>query len=565
MKLNIADGNIVITQEGSYEIYGSSTENNIYIKSNATVLLNNLSINLISKYKGALIIDKLVKVELTLEGNNNLTSDENFAGIEIIGNSQILIKAANSTCNLNIVSGASSAGIGGGNSQNFEGEIIIEGGIINITSTRDGAGIGGGNGGNGGGHFTGKLHMYGGTINTTQGSGGGAGIGGGSFGSLIGEILIDGGNVNCLVGDYGLGAGIGGGYDGNLDGIVTINDGLIVATGGEGSAGIGGGIRTHSGGALNGNVIINGGNTSAYGGIYNTNEGGAGIGSGYGGSFSGDVDLNYGNITAYGPGNANDIGPGSNGENNGNVNLKVKSVSVTPDFVDLNIGESIKVESNVIIEADVNAKIPDYQKVLYTSNDPNIAIVDNNGVITAIGYGNTQILATSVVDSSKYGVCNININNNIIIIGEIDMLIQVDKNQLPYDELGNVVCYGNNPVISYSYLHRDIEKYSVYIKVPLCSNDIPAIAEYKDILVFLNVDYSIALYSGDGCQDNLAIYALSFNNLSTNIKFCVGVNEDIDINNYNVIIMPRYSVDTNYSNKYYLFNISGYIGIVKKQ
>ena len=104
----------------------------------------------------------------------------------------------------------------------------------------------------------------------------GAGIGGAENGNGK-DITITGGSVTATGGEFA--AGIGGGFGGSGENI-TINDGKVTATGGNYAAGIGGGsVGAWGGDAGSGkNITINGGTVNATG-----TDGGAGIGGGVNG------------------------------------------------------------------------------------------------------------------------------------------------------------------------------------------------------------------------------------------------------------------------------------------
>ncbi len=228
------------------------------------------------KGKAALSVQGKGNVEIELDGDNELKSGTQSAGLEKTSTGTLTLKDDNNEAgSLTATGGFNSAGIGGG----YLGDgknITITGGTVNVTGgDNGGAGIGGGAEGGGGNNIT----IKGGTVTATGGgySGtGGAGIGGGSSGS--GEnITINGGKVTATGGSYA--AGIGGGSVGFWGGEsgsgknITINGGTVYATGTDGGAGIGGGE--------NGNgedITINGGKVNASGAY-----GGAGIGGGVNG------------------------------------------------------------------------------------------------------------------------------------------------------------------------------------------------------------------------------------------------------------------------------------------
>ena len=317
------------------------------------------------KGKAALSVQGKGNVEIELDGDNELKSGTQSAGLEKTSTGTLTLKDDSKEAgSLTATGGFNSAGIGGGylgdgknititggtvtatggssgagigGGREGKGEnITITGGTVNATGNEDGAGIGGGSSGSGenitinGGEVTasggdnwddcgagigggnggvGKnITITGGTVNATGGYGGGAAGIGGAFAN--GEnITITGGTVNAAGSyfDHGMGAGIGGG--GNSSGNnITITGGTVNVTGGYGGgAGIGGGAE---GGGGN-NITIKGGTVTATGGGYHGNSG-AGIGGGSSGSGE-NITINDGKVTATGGSYAAGIGGGSVG------------------------------------------------------------------------------------------------------------------------------------------------------------------------------------------------------------------------------------------------------------
>ena len=248
------------------------------------------------KGKAALSVQGDGNVEIELDGDNELKSGTQSAGLEKNSTGTLTLKDDNKEAgSLTATGGFNSAGIGGG----YLGDgknITITGGTVTATGGSSGAGIGGGREGKGE-----NITITGGTV-TATGNEDGAGIGGGSSGS--GEnITITGGTVNAT-GDGGAGIGGGNGGDGKN---ITITGGTVEATGYFGSTGIGGGAE---GGGGN-NITIKGGTVTATGGGYRGNSG-AGIGGGSSGSGE-NITINDGKVTATGGNYAAGIGGGSVG------------------------------------------------------------------------------------------------------------------------------------------------------------------------------------------------------------------------------------------------------------
>ena len=306
------------------------------------------------KGKAALSVQGKGNVEIELDGDNELKSGTQRAGLEKTSTGTLTLKDDNKEAgSLTATGGFNSAGIGGG----YLGDgknITITGGTVNATGGSSGAGIGGGRDGKGE-----NITITGGTVNAT-GNEDGAGIGGGSVGK--GEnITITGGTVNAT-GDGGAGIGGGNGGDGKN---ITITGGTVEATGYFGSTGIGGGngsdgenititggtvtaaggdfgagIGGSNGGSGN-NITITGGTVTATGGDGigggaeggggNRGDGGAGIGGGSGGSLE-NITINGGKVTATGGSYGAGIGGGSvsqwGGESGSGKNITINGGTV---------------------------------------------------------------------------------------------------------------------------------------------------------------------------------------------------------------------------------------------
>ena len=260
------------------------------------------------KGKAALSVQGKGNVEIELDGDNELKSGTQSAGLEKTSTGTLTLKDDNNEAgSLTATGGFNSAGIGGG----YLGDgknITITGGIVNATGNEDGAGIGGGSSGSGE-----NITITGGTVNAT--GDGGAGIGGGNGGDGK-NITITGGTVEAT-GYFGS-TGIGGGNGSDGENI-TITGGTVTATGGDFGAGIGG-----SNGGSGNNITIKGGTVTATGGGYRGNSG-AGIGSGSSGSGK-NITINGGTVNATGTDGGAGIGGGENGNgeditiNGGKVN-----------------------------------------------------------------------------------------------------------------------------------------------------------------------------------------------------------------------------------------------------
>ena len=188
--------------------------------------------------KAALSVQGKGNVEIELDGNNELKSGVQRAGLEkntstSTGTLTLKDDKEAGSGSLKATGGKYGAGIGGGNYGSGE-NITITGGRVNATGGWGSAGIGGGNGGIGE-----NIKITDGTVNATGGWGG-AGIGGGGYGGYGNgkNITITDGTVTATGGIHG--AGIGGG-DSGIGEDITITGGTVNADGGDNGAGIGGG------------------------------------------------------------------------------------------------------------------------------------------------------------------------------------------------------------------------------------------------------------------------------------------------------------------------------------
>ena len=341
LKLTLKDVKIDVSDTGSYRVEG----------------------------KAALSVQGSGDVEIELDGENELKSGFNRAGLEktdftFIGTpstGMLTLKDDNQKAgSLKATGGQFGAGIGGvenGNGKN----ITINGGTVEATGGDFGAGIGGGFGGSGE-----NITINGGTV-TADGNDFGAGIGGGK--ERKGEnITITGGTVTAA-------GGIGGGEGGNGKNI-TITGGTVTATNKEGGAGIGGGVMgngediTITGGTVNAaggdyaagigggnsgsgkNITITGGTVTAKGGVL-----GAGIGGGVVGSGT-NITITGGTVTASGCGGAGIgggiDGSGSNVTVSGAAQVTATATDIGPDWSGAATGATIGGGGSNTVDSDGN-------------------------------------------------------------------------------------------------------------------------------------------------------------------------------------------------------------------
>ena len=261
------------------------------------------------KGKAALSVQGKGNVEIELDGDNELKSGTQSAGLEKTSTGTLTLKDDSKEAgSLTATGGNNAAGIGGGFQGNGE-NITITGGTVIATGGFSAAGIGGGREGKGE-----NITITGGTVNATSNDG--AGIGGGN-GGVGKNITITGGTVTAAGGFGNAGIGGGNGSDGEN---ITITGGSVTATGGEFAAGIGG-----SNGGSGNNITITGGTVTATGG-----EGGAGIGGGAEGGGGNNITIKGGTVTATGGGNRGNSGAGIGGGSSGSgENITINDGKVT--------------------------------------------------------------------------------------------------------------------------------------------------------------------------------------------------------------------------------------------
>lgn len=293
------------------------------------------------KGKAALSVQGKGNVEIELDGDNELKSGFNRAGLEktdftFIGTpstGMLTLKDDNQKAgSLKATGGQFGAGIGGAENGNGK-DITITGGSVTATGGEFAAGIGGGFGGSGE-----NITINGGTV-TADGNDWAAGIGGGK--EREGEnITITGGTVNAA-------GGIGGGTGGNGKNI-TITGGTVTATNKEGGAGIGGGIMGNGE-----DITITGGTVNAAGGDYAAGIGGGIDGSGKNITITGGTVTAKGGVLGAGIGGGID-GSGSNVTVSGAAQVTATATDIGPDWSGAATGATIGGGGSNTVDSDGN-------------------------------------------------------------------------------------------------------------------------------------------------------------------------------------------------------------------
>ncbi len=232
----------------------TQTSDRIVIKTNATIVLDNVSINTST---GAALEVQGNSAAIKLKGENILATERTgYAGLQLSNGANVILEngAAESETigSLTATGGAAGAGIGSGIFDSA-GDITISGGTVTATGGSCQAGIGSGDNGT-----VGDITISGGTV-TAKSNSEGAGIGTGRNGTT-GDITISGGTVTATGGNgaAGIGSGNSSGIGSSKVETITISGGTVTATGGDYGVGIG----TGSEGTV-GNITITGGSVKA--------------------------------------------------------------------------------------------------------------------------------------------------------------------------------------------------------------------------------------------------------------------------------------------------------------
>lgn len=296
LRLDISQGNIVIEQNGSYLITGSTDTNTIKVEEGVTadIELMDTTIDVAGQLGLCAFEIERSSVTLSLTGANVLKSGDGKAGLAVPVRSSLVILGGSGS--LQASGGMGGAGIGGSNREAC-GEITINNNAdITASGGMGGAGIGGGDRGAGG-----RITINNNADITAVGGEAGAGIGGGSRGAS-GVISINNNADVTAAGGTG-GAGIGGGDRGAGYEICIQDNAEVISNGGSDGAGIGGGNKGASG-----SIHILGGTVAA-----ETAGNGAGIGGGMEGAGV-EIEIAGGVVEATGSAIGADVGNGGKGQ-----------------------------------------------------------------------------------------------------------------------------------------------------------------------------------------------------------------------------------------------------------
>ena len=105
----------------------------------------------------------------------------------------------------------------------------------------------------------------------------------------------------------------------------------------------------------------------------------------------------------------------------GEVVDEVENVVISHSSMTMQKNNTARLSANVM---PINAS---NRAITWSSSNEAVAVVDSNGVVTAVAEGKAQIIATSVLDNTKTAVCNVEV---------ID--IAIDLNAIVWDEEGAI-------------------------------------------------------------------------------------------------------------------------------
>lgn len=121
--------------------------------------------------------------------------------------------------------------------------------------------------------------------------------------------------------------------------------------------------------------------------------------------------------------------------------VNITSVKMSETDIELSLGDKTQLQATIL---PTNAT---YRGLEWSSDDTDVATVDNNGNVVATGVGTTTITAVSVKDPTKYGTCTVNVTANTegtssLIINEIqtsnvDMFVDPSFNYGGWIEIYN--------------------------------------------------------------------------------------------------------------------------------
>lgn len=117
----------------------------------------------------------------------------------------------------------------------------------------------------------------------------------------------------------------------------------------------------------------------------------------------------------------------------------VSEVTVSPSTLDLDFSGTTSSTLTAIVSGSGG---PD-KNVTWSSLDETVASVDSSGVVTAVGGGQTTIVATSTYDTSKKGYCEVNVNDDLVGLSVNDNVYYRPGDRITKDDIEVVLTYAS--------------------------------------------------------------------------------------------------------------------------
>jgi len=206
--------------------------------------------------------------------------------------------------------------------------------------------------------------------------------------------------------------------------------------------------------------------------------------------------------------------------------VKPTSIELDPAYLSMKVGMTKTLLATVLpITADT-------RDVFWSSEDPNVASVDQNGVVTAVALGNTRIRATTV-SNRLVAYCNVDVRSSEIA-GAFDFSeINMATNSSSVDAYGfdHTVDAGGNALMASAYLAR-------WDGAVLESNDpypsSPTELKYREIDPDYHLQNILYLPYRSNAQDNSEIKraVMKYGAVYTSLKINYSYFSDADTNYY---------------------------------
>ena len=156
------------------------------------------------------------------------------------------------------------------------------------------------------------------------------------------------------------------------------------------------------------------------------------------------------------------------GDLDGDGTIDYRASYVEPASISLNVEqEELRFVDTVSLEAAI-LPAEALQEVRWTSSDTDVAIVDGQGSVTAVGTGEAEITAVSVANQDLQAVCRITVSDEKIPIEEVEFSLE----EVSYTYTGDYI----EPEITAVYQGVELAE-GIYYTVEYTNNLLPGTAE----------------------------------------------------------------------------------------